>query len=478
MKYNVPMTNGEQPTVIIKFERGTLVLDTIDPSLLEEVSKERKDINLKYDPRVPVWRCDAIHYPVVCDLVQQAGLRLYDTVGRWREVAWPGTDLPVPREEQKEAISRWLAVKRGVIVMPTGTGKTEVALSIMKELAVSTLIVAPVRDLMYQWHRRILKGLGYNAGIIGDNTYSIAHISVTTYHSAYIHMDTLGDMFKLIVFDECHHLPAPNRGEASLCSAAPFRLGLTATPERSDGREKELEKLIGPVVYELPISAVRGGTLADYDITRIPVHLSQEEQERYNNASRCFRDYMIRRKREEGSFDWQDLLAETGKESEARAAQKAYYTMQSIQDRAEEKFGVLEDIFRLHLGERVIIFTGTNVMARDISCRFLIPCLLNHCGKSERLDILEGFRDGIYPALVANQVLDEGVDIPGAKVAVVVGGKASSRQAKQRLGRILRKSGNKRGMLYEVVCEDTGEVRRSRERRKSDAYEGTRHRRV
>lgn len=472
------MTQGGEPVIIIKFERGTLLLESPDPTPLEKVSKNRKDINLKYDPRVSLWRCDAIHYPAVRDLLLQADLRLYDTVGRWREVGWARANLPEPREEQKQAIARWMAVKRGVIVMPTGTGKTEVALSIMKELSVSTLIVAPVRDLMYQWHRRILQGLGYNSGIIGDNTYRISHISVTTYHSAYIHMETLGEMFKLIIFDECHHLPAANRHEAALMSAAPFRMGLTATPERSDGREKDLQRLIGPVVYQLPISAVRGETLADYDITRIPVHLSQQEQERYNAASRCFRDYMMRRKQEGEAFDWQDILAETGKDPEARVAQKAYYTMQSIQDRAEEKLRVLEDIFRLHLGEPVIIFTGSNVMARDISCRFLIPCLLNHCGKGERMDILDGFRDGVYPALVANQVLDEGVDIPEAKVAVVVGGKASSRQAKQRLGRILRKSGNKRGILYEVVCEDTGEVRRSRQRRKSDAYQGTRHRRV
>jgi len=75
-------------------------------------------------------------------------------------------------------------------------------------------------------------------------------------------------------------------------------------------------------------------------------------------------------------------------------------------------------------------------------------------------------------------VLDEGVDIPAAKIAVVVGGSASTRQAKQRLGRILRKSGGKTGILYEIVCEDTTEVQRSRKRRSSDAYKGTRHRRI
>ena len=110
--------------------------------------------------------------------------------------------------------------------------------------------------------------------------------------------------------------------------------------------------------------------------------------------------------------------------------------------------------------------------------RFLIPCLLNHCKGSERQEVLRGFEEGRYPALVANRVLDEGVDLPEVKVAVVIGGTASSRQAKQRLGRVLRKAGNARATLYEVVCTDTNEESRSRRRRKSDAYEGTRHRRI
>jgi superfamily II DNA or RNA helicase len=117
-------------------------------------------------------------------------------------------------------------------------------------------------------------------------------------------------------------------------------------------------------------------------------------------------------------------------------------------------------------------------MARDVSLRFLIPCLLNHSGKKERREILEGFGKGEYPAIVANQVLDEGVDMPKAKVAVVVGGKASGRQAIQRLGRVLRRSGNEKAVLYEVICEDTKEEERSRKRRRSDAYQGTRHRRI
>jgi superfamily II DNA or RNA helicase len=75
-------------------------------------------------------------------------------------------------------------------------------------------------------------------------------------------------------------------------------------------------------------------------------------------------------------------------------------------------------------------------------------------------------------------VLDEGVDLPAAKVAIVLGGKTSTRQAKQRLGRILRKAGHERATLYEVVAAGTNDERRSRKRRGNDAYQGTRHRRV
>jgi superfamily II DNA or RNA helicase len=382
------------------------------------------------------------------------------------------------RKEQDDALTAWKASGRGILVMPTGTGKTEVALSIMHRTAVSTLVVAPVRDLMYQWHRRIFHGLGFDAGVIGDHQCRVEPVSVTTYDSACIHMERLGDKFGLIIFDECHHLPGDIRRDAARMSAAPWRLGLTATLERADGRHLDLDRLIGPVVYHLPMTAVRGQTLANYDVVRVPVYLSQEEQARYDALSATVRRYVAMRRKAEPTYSWQDLCGETAKEPAARQALHAYFARKAIEDRAAEKLRVLEDIFRLHAGSSILIFTGSNAMARDVSRRFLIPCLLNHCGKKERLDILEGLRNGIYPALVANQVLDEGVDVPEVKVAVVIGGTASTRQAKQRLGRILRKAGNARATLYEVVCAATKEEARSRKRRESDAYETTRHRRL
>jgi superfamily II DNA or RNA helicase len=185
---------------------------------------------------------------------------------------------------------------------------------------------------------------------------------------------------------------------------------------------------------------------------------------------------MLERRKTDPDFTWENLCAESVRSPESRRAMRAWHVKKSIEDRAEEKLRVIEDLFRLHAGEPCLIFAGSNAMARDVSLRFLIPCLLSHCGKKERLDVLRGLEERVYPALVANQVLDEGVDLPEVKVAIVIGGKASTRQAKQRLGRILRKSGNARAILYEIVCTDTNEELRSRARRANDAYDRVRHR--
>ena len=470
-------------TFAIDFDQGTLVTSGGGWGREKVEATFGQDVWI-WDPRVSNWRCEAIHYrEVILALwgLREEGVRFDDQASKWCDVQWldeAQQSIHSPRAEQTAAIEAWLKFKRGCVVMPTGTGKTEVALHLLAQTRCSTLIVSPVRDLMYQWHRRIQDGLGYDAGIIGDNTYNVRPVSVTTYDSAAIHAAKLGDQFKMLVFDECHHLPGSFRREAATLSIAPYRLGLTATPDRSDGKHTDLETLIGPTVYELEISQVKGKTLADFEVFKIPVQLNEQEQLRYNECSQRIRTFMYERRKDEPGFRWEDLCSQSASDPEARRILVAYRHKQAIEDRAKEKIGVIEDLFRLHAGTPIIVFVGSNAMARDISIRFLIPCLLNHCGKRERQDILGGLANGTYPAIVANQVLDEGVDVPAVKVAIVVGGSASMRQAKQRLGRILRKSGNSRAMLYEVVCQDTGEAIRSRQRRKSDAYAGTRHRRV
>ncbi|HVW36505.1 MAG TPA: DEAD/DEAH box helicase family protein, partial [Pirellulales bacterium] len=387
------------PTPHLSFSAGTLLLEH---AAAAAVRKTFGDLPWVWDRRTNGWRIDALEYTAVRERADRCRLAIEDSVPQWHAVAWPKVDLHALRPEQQAAVRAWNQTRRAAIVMPTGTGKTEVALAIMHQTAVSTLIVAPVRDLMYQWQRRIHQRLGYDAGIIGDSIFSVRPVSVTTYDSACIHMERLGDRFGLVVFDECHHLPGQIRRDAARMSAAPWRLGLTATPERSDGRHVDLATLIGPTAYEMPISAARGATLADYEVVRVPIHLSPEEQARYDSLSREVRSYMTERRKTEPRFSWEDLCGDSGHDPAARRALRAYRAKQSIEDRAEEKLRVLEDLFRLHAGCPIIIFAGSNAMARDVSRRFLIPCLLNHCGKRERAEVLAGLESGLYPALAAN----------------------------------------------------------------------------
>lgn len=460
------------PNAELVFADGTLLMKGVP---VERLRDWFPGVLWAVDSRVGAIRCDAIEYSRIVDGLRQRHIAFGSSLNQPQQVHWKAELTCELRPEQTAAVDAWMnGGQRGCIVMPTGTGKTEVALRIMQLTGIATLVVAPVRDLMYQWHRRILKSLNYDAGIIGDSVFRVSPVSVTTYDSACIHMAKLGDRFGLIIFDECHHLPGQIRRDAARMCAASARLGLTATPERADGRHADLQELIGPTVYELAISEVRGKSLADYDIVRIPVHLSDDEQRRYDLLADEVSTYMYEQRQENAKFSWEDLCSSSGASTEARRALKAFYSKKAIEDRAEEKLRTLEDLFRLHARERCIVFAGSNAMARDVSLRFLIPCLLSHCGKKERLDILEGFAAGDYPAIVANQVLDEGVDVPAAKVAIVIGGMSSSRQARQRLGRILRHSGEQRAILYEVVCAGTNDEKRSRMRRRHESFRGTR----
>jgi superfamily II DNA or RNA helicase len=235
-------------------------------------------------------------------------------------VHFPRIGQKTLRCDQIEAMAAWKRTGRGVVVMPTGSGKTEVALGLMREIAAHTLFVAPTRALAYQLAGRIEDDCGVEVGFIGDSTYRLRPICVTTYDSAGIKMEHLGNYFKLVVFDECHHLPGDLRADAARMSAAPFRLGLTATPRRSDGGERYYEDLIGPVCYELPLSVVRGTVLSECKIKRIPVYLTDQEQAHYDALSRTIREHMAARLRDMPSYRWEDVIKNPNSDPEARQA--------------------------------------------------------------------------------------------------------------------------------------------------------------
>jgi len=447
----------------LSFDRGSLRLE----------APRTADVPpyLTWDERVGAWRTEAFNHGRLREEAATYRLPLHDRAERFFDCPPLRPALPPLRPDQEAAVRAWeQAGQRGVIVKPTGTGKTEIALSIIARHRVAALIVAPLRDLMYQWQRRIRRGLGFDAGVLGDGRREIWPITVTTYDSAYIHMKEMGNRFRLIVFDEAHHLPGLTLHESALDCLAPLRLGLTATPERADGRERMLDDLIGPVVFREDIATAKGRTLSDYSLVRVPIHLGAEEQEEFDRLSRRIRHYLTERRREEPDFEWNDLTRLSRTDSEAKEILRAYRRKLALIHRSAEKLRVMEDILRLHPDEQCVIFTASNRMALEVSARFLIPALTAHSDKHERNAVLDAFARGTIRALAACEVLNEGWDAPALKVGVVLGGEKGVKEAVQRIGRLLRRSGDRAARLYEVVVQETPDVARARRRGRTGAY--------
>ena len=120
--------------------------------------------------------------------------------------------------------------------------------------------------------------------------------------------------------------------------------------------------------------------------------------------------------------------------------------------------------------DRALIFTEKNATAYAIARRFLVPVITHQTKVSERSEILAGLRAGRYGAVVTSKVLNEGVDVPEANIAIVVSGSGSVREHVQRLGRVLRPREGKRATLYELVSEGTTEQYTSSRRRDHSAY--------
>ncbi len=377
-----------------------------------------------------------------------------------------------PRPYQQEAVTAWIAGERcGTVVLPTGAGKTFVALAAMADVQCSTLVVAPTIELMNQWYALLVDAFACEVGILGGGYHELRDITVTTYDSAYRYAADYGNRFDLLVCDEVHHLPAPSYRQIPLLSTAWYRLGLTATYERLDGLHRELEFLLGPVVYKRGIDELAGEYLADYEIIKIRTTLTDAELARYRECENRYRAFLQSAGVNPYGAGWADFLKASGYRPEARDALLAKFAMQRLVICSERKLEVLDALLKQHWQDKVIIFTEYNELVYRIASEFLLPAITHQTKARERKWILDGFKGDLLHAIVTSKVLNEGIDVPSAKIAIVLSGSASPREYLQRLGRILRKGdGHKRAVLYEVVTSATSEVNVSARRRKTDAY--------
>lgn len=375
-----------------------------------------------------------------------------------------------PRPYQEEALEAWLAVGgRGVVVLPTGAGKTFLALMAIAHLKLRTLVVVPTIELLYQWRDTIIERLGVaprKVGVVGDGRRELRPITIITYASAAMPEAPIAGT-GLLICDEAHHLPSPSYSTIPQRSGAPYRMGITATPERSDGTEGQLYQLLGPVVYQrTPAELSAEGHLAKFRERRIYVNLQPEEALRYSVLMTEWKWFVARNRGmlARGGDFFGELIRRSGNDPTARQALRAHHQARMIALNAESKLEETARLLAQHRQDKVLIFSEYTALVDQISRDLALPAITYRTAPDERKRILQAFRNGAYSKLVAGRVLNEGVDVPDANIAIVVSGNSTPREHIQRLGRVIRPKQSE-AVLYELVTRYTSEVNSARKRR-------------
>lgn len=378
--------------------------------------------------------------PLLERAVADLGLRLMD------EVRWPLETVSIPKAGfslytfQEEALEAWKSAGcRGAVVMPTGAGKTFVGLAAIAELRVPTLICVTTVELARQWAKRLSECLGVDAGLLAGGERKLRPVTVATYRSAAKNIAEIYDKFGFVIYDEGHHLPAETFKEIALRVKARYSLVLSATPERADKNEAFIYRVGGAPVYSTSyFQLVLRGLLAPLLLERILVELDAEEAREYAQAA-----------------------------SDAPSPRQTSVLIK-IAACAKAKLQELKKIVSSERG-RILVFCqyldqaqAAYSAVKEVEERCAL--ITGETPKGERLRAFEMFRRGLLRVIVSTTVLDEGVDVPDADVAVVLSGSGQVRQMVQRVGRVLRWTPGKVAKVYEVVAAGTIEEALSRSR--------------
>ena len=463
--------------VAIRFRSGTLEINGVPATFAGLPSA------CAWDERTACFRAPASAYADLVHTLRRLKIAYSDQARQYQTLTAGAVVRREPRPYQSEALAAWDAAGgRGVVVLPTGAGKTLVAHMAIDLRRRSTLVVTPTLDLVRQWHDGLVSSFGVPVGIIGGGEYDLRPLTVTTYDSAYLHMENLGARFGLLVFDECHHLPSASYSLSARLALAPFRMGLTATPERdawatrgfqpeSSGSADALDDLIGPVVYRKDIVALSGDYLSSYETVRVVVDLSPAERAEYSAERARYRQFLDANGISMASpHGWTEFIIRSSRNAEGRRAFEAYRRQRAIAFTAPAKLDYVQRLLHQHRRDHAIIFTQDNATVHLVATRFLLPAITHQTRVSERSEILDGLAQGRYTAIATSKVLNEGVDVPEANVAIVMSGSGSVREHVQRLGRVLRKRDGKQAILYELVAGGTSETFTSQRRREHIAY--------
>ncbi|ABM81111.1 DEAD/DEAH box helicase [Hyperthermus butylicus] len=447
---------------------NTVIIEAIEPGIVVLRSRRmladflheyRSDGSVWYSRKHKGFVVKPYRLVDVVNRLRSEGFRIEDKTG----ILEPRERLRIEfvgklREYQAEALEAWVENSyRGVIALPTGAGKTIVALAAIARLKLPTLIVVYTKEQVREWLEKIRKFLALPLGMVGayySDEKRLAAITVTTYQSAYQHIGLLYNRFGLLVVDEAHHLPADKFKLIAEKILAPYRLALSATPYREDGRHEELFRLVGGVIYEKSLQELaERGFVASFQVIPVLVNLEPDEKKKYEKLKNEYKVLSAGRKVEEL------VKAASAGDERAKKALQLLSQMRLLVALSRAKLAEAKRIVDSELakGSKILVFTQYIEQAERVGKILGAPVITSKTDKARRALAFELFKRGRYRVLVLTTVGDEGIDVPDANVGLILSGTSSRRQFIQRLGRLLRPQPGKVSKLYYIAVRGTAE---------------------
>lgn len=419
-------------------------------------------------------------------------------------------------DHQRDALASWKSNSfKGILKLATGSGKTITSIygavkifeaKRKKQQQLFLIVAVPYVELAIQWIEN-LRLFGINAHECFDSKNSWAEslenqvnyfkAGASDFCAAVVVNRTLtSPLFQtlinsidsnslMIIGDECH-----NHGSKNVNAALPnayYRMGLSATPFRSDDDEIDspfpndakdrLLSYYGDIVATYGLDdAIHDGVLTPYKYHIIPVYLSAEEQEGYEELSNKITRIMIKQGAGLNQQDRENLTRYCGQRS------RLLGSAQNKLKKLEELTSNISDEEKSH----TLFYAGEGkpygeTEEEDINVIDQVSKVLNRNGwktsqftggvsRNERKFLMSAFKDKTIDGLVAMKVLDEGIDVPACKAAYILASTKNPRQYVQRRGRILRKSKNKHlSTIFDFVVLPANESPASQKLKLSEA---------
>ncbi len=486
----IPFPEAVRKEVISIVKKEPIDIDALLTNIAEAQKKKADRLNnviCSPDIRVPAYQHDTT------DIFPQNGANGVFEKGKDDEKY----TIVRLRNYQLEAIDAWFQNEcHGIFEMATGTGKTYTALGALKQLVeredrLVTIIAVPFLHLANQWEQSLDK---FNIKIptihvssansrwkkelktkILDNWLGKEkHFIILTTHDS-LSSDSFIELIHdvkspiLLIGDEVHGLGAVTRLEALLPLYA-YRLGLSATPERyfDELGTQELMQFFGKVVYVFDlhraineINPDTGETyLTPYEYHPIFVELTHEDMDAYftlsgqiailcskKNKTKSDQLSLEQKLRERQDIlkntqtkypAFRDLISDLTKDNEIKQT-LVYCSPQQIE--------TVQKILRSQRGIVQHRFTSKEDATKRQE---------KYCGLTEREYLLNNFARGIYDILVAIRCLDEGVDVPATRNAILMCSSGNPKEHIQRRGRVLRRSpGKEKAHIYDITAVPT-----------------------